>query len=230
MITSFLTYASGIVARPNPKLFTVFKAKDGHFPWLAVQRTILLVFERLWVIRKHHKLRGVGLLAQAAFLSAACKQRWSIPRLDKVTLFAHVADPKLEALAARLGSNSDPFTMVERLDDKYKKGEKAISALERQLEEMKKKAGSPSDPKAISDLRAQIESQNAEIAKIKRSNADSRRDKEKLMKGAWQRHSPDGFHDGDGNAKGGREKKAPTAPPAPAQAAAAAATADGNGG
>jgi hypothetical protein len=63
--------------------------------------------------------------------------------------------------------------MVERLDDKYKKGEKAISALERQLEEMKKKAGSPGDPKAISDLRAQIEGQNAEIAKIKRSNADS---------------------------------------------------------
>jgi hypothetical protein len=45
--------------------------------------------------------------------------------------------------------------MVERLDDKYKKGEKAISALaERQLEEMKKKAGAPGDPKAVSDLRA----------------------------------------------------------------------------
>jgi hypothetical protein len=121
-----------------------------------VQRKVQLVFERLWEIRKHHKVRGDGLLAQAAFLSAACKQRWSIPRIDKVTLFAHVADPKLEALAARLGSSSDPFTMVERLDDKYKKGEKAISALERQLEEMKKKAGTPGDPKAISDLRAQI--------------------------------------------------------------------------
>ena len=134
LLTSFLTYASGIVARPNPKLYTVFKAKDGHFPWHAVQRKIQLVFERLWEIRKHHKVRGDGLLAQAAFLSAACKQRWSIPRIDKVTLFAHVADPKLEALAAKLGSSSDPFTMVERLDDKYKKGEKAISALERQLE------------------------------------------------------------------------------------------------
>jgi hypothetical protein len=55
LISSFLTYASGIVARPNPKLFTVFKAKDGHFPWHAVQRKIQLVFERLWEIRKHHK-------------------------------------------------------------------------------------------------------------------------------------------------------------------------------
>ena len=185
LLTSFLTYASGIVARPNPKLFTVFKAKDGHFPWHAVQRKIQLVFERLWEIRKHHKVRGDGLLAQAAFLSAACKQRWSIPRIDKVTLFAHVADPKLEALAVKLGSSSDPFTMAERLHDKYKKGEKAISALERQLEEMKKKAGAPGDPKAVSDLRALIESQNAEIAKIKRSNADSRRDKEKHMKETW---------------------------------------------
>jgi hypothetical protein len=37
LLTSFLTYASGIVDRPNRKLFTVFKAKDGHFPWQAVQ-------------------------------------------------------------------------------------------------------------------------------------------------------------------------------------------------
>jgi hypothetical protein len=70
LITSFLTYASGIVARPNQKLFTVFKAKDGHFPWHAVQRKIQLVFERLWEIRKHHKVRGDGLLAQAAKLSS----------------------------------------------------------------------------------------------------------------------------------------------------------------
>jgi len=95
---------------------------------------------------------------------------------------------------------------------------------------MKKKAGTPGDPKAFSDLRAQIESQNAEIAKTKRSNADSRRDKEKHMKETWQRHNPDGNPDGDGNTKGGRKKKNTTAPPAPAQAAAATATADGNGG
>jgi hypothetical protein len=102
LVSSFLTYASGIVARPDPKTFSVFKAKDGHFPWRSVHLKTQLVFERLWEIRKHHKVRGDGVLAQAAFLSAACKQRWSIPRIDKVTLFAHVADPKLEALAARL--------------------------------------------------------------------------------------------------------------------------------
>ena len=226
LITSFLTYASGIVARPNPKLFTVFKAKDGHFPWHAVQRKIQLVFERLWEIRKSHKVRGDGLLAQAAFLSAAMKQRWSIPRIDKVTLFAHVADPKLEALAARLGSNSDPFTMVERLDDKYKKGEKAISSLERQLEEMKKKAGTPGDGKAVGDLRALLEGQAAEIAKLKKSAADSRRDKDKHMRETWQRANPDG--NPDGNTKGGRRKKGDTTATQPAaQPAGATATADG---
>jgi hypothetical protein len=34
--------------------------------------------------------------------------------------------------------------MVERLDEKYKKGEKTVSAIERQLEEMKKKSGTES--------------------------------------------------------------------------------------
>jgi hypothetical protein len=169
------------------------------------------------------------LLAQATFLSAVCKQRWSIPRIDKVTLFAHVADPKLGALAAKLGSNQDPFTMVEQLGEKYKKGEKSISAIERQLEELKKKSGRTVDPKAVSDLRTLVEGQHAEIAKIKKSNADSRRDKEKHMRETWQRHNPDGNPDGDGNTKGGRKKKNTTAPPAPAQPAAAAATAAGDG-
>jgi hypothetical protein len=96
---------------------------------------------------------------------------------------------------------------------------------------MKKKAGTPGDPTAGSDLRALVESQNAEIAKIKKSAADSRRDKEKHMRETWQRHNPDGHNpDGDGNTKGGRKKKNTTAPPAPAQAAAASAAADGNVG
>jgi hypothetical protein len=116
LVSSFLTYASGIVARADPKIFSVFKAKDGHFPWRAVRLKIQLVFERLWEIRKHHKVRGDGMLAQAAFLSAACKQRWSIPRIDKVSLFAHVSDPKIEALAAKLGSSQDPFTTLVQLE------------------------------------------------------------------------------------------------------------------
>jgi hypothetical protein len=90
-------------------------------------------------------------------------------------------------------------------------------------------SGSPGDPKAVSDLRALIESQNAEIAKIKRSNVDSRRDKEKHMKETWQRHNPDVNPEGDGNTKRGRKKKNTTAPPAPAPAATAAATAAGDG-
>jgi hypothetical protein len=233
LITSFLTYASGIVARPNLCLqFSRLKTATSRGIQCS-QRKIQLVFERLWEIRKHHKVRGDGLLAQAAFLSAACTQRWSTPRIDKVTLFAHVADPKLEALAARLGSSQDPFTMVERLDKKYKKGEKTVSAIERQLEEMKKKSGSPGDPKAVSDLRALIESHGAEIAKIKKSAADSRRDKDKHMRETWQRHNPDGNPDGDGNTKGGRRKggKNTTAPgPAPAQATATAATAAADNG
>jgi hypothetical protein len=55
---SFLTYANGIVARPEPEIFSVFKAKDGHFPWQSVQREVQLVPERLWEMRKHHKMRG----------------------------------------------------------------------------------------------------------------------------------------------------------------------------
>ena len=116
--------------------------------------------------------------------------------------------------------------MVERLDDKYKKGEKAISSLERQLEEMKKKAGTPGDPKAVSDLRALVESQTAEIAKIKKSAADSRRDKDKHIRETWLRANPDG--NPDGNTKGGRRKKGDTTATQPAaQPAGATATADG---
>jgi hypothetical protein len=231
LVSSFFTDASGIVARSDPKIFSVFKAKDGHFPWRSVQLKIQLVFERLWEIRKHHKVRGDGMLAQAAFLSAACKQkRWSIPRIDKVTLFAHVADPELEALATRLGSGQDPFTTMDRLDEKYKKGENTVNASEQQLEEMKKKSENPGDPKAISDLRAQLDSQNAEIEKIKRSAADSKRGREKYKKETWERNNPDG---GPGETKGGREKgggrNTPAPAPAPAPTAAATAAAAGNG-
>ena len=91
---------------------------------------------------------------------------------------------------------------------------------------MKKKAGAPGDPKAVSDLRALVESQTAEIAKIKKSAADSRRDKDKHMRETWQRHNPEG--NPDGNAKGGRKKKGDTTATQPAAPpAAATATADG---
>jgi hypothetical protein len=108
LVPSFLTYASGIAARPDPKIFSVFKAKDGHFPWQSVQLKIQLVFERLWEIRKHHKVRGDGVLAQAAVLSAACKQRWSTPRIDKVTLFAHVARSEARGPCGQAGLGPRP--------------------------------------------------------------------------------------------------------------------------
>jgi hypothetical protein len=66
---------------------------------------------------------------------------------------------------------------------------------------MKKKSSSPGDPKAISsDLRAQLESQSAEIEKMKRSAADSKRDKDRHKKETWERNNP------DGDTKGGRKK------------------------
>jgi hypothetical protein len=235
LVSSFFTDASGIVARSDPKIFSVFKAKDGHFPWRSVQLKIQLVFERLWEIRKHHKVRGDGMLAQAAFLSAACKQkRWSIPRIDKVILFAHVADPELEALATRLGSGQDPFTTMDRLDEKYKKGENTVNAIEQQLEEMKKKSENPGDPKAISDLRAQLDSQNAEIEKSKRSAADSKRGREKYKKETWERNNPDSptSRPRAGARRGGGEREreiTPAPAPAPAPTAAATAAAAENG-
>jgi hypothetical protein len=105
------------------------------------------------------------VLAQAAFfLSTACKQRWSIPCIDKISLFAHVGGQ------ARLGPgfiyNDGPARR-----EVQEGGEKTVSTIERQLEEMKKKSGSPDDPKAMSELRAQVDHQNTKIEKVKKSAA-----------------------------------------------------------
>ena len=92
---------------------------------------------------------------------------------------------------------------------------------------MKKKSSSPGDPKAISsDLRAQLESQSAEIEKMKRSAADSKRDTDRHKKETWeQRNNPDGVTKG-GRKKGGKNTTAPAPAPAPTAAAAATAVAE----
>jgi hypothetical protein len=85
---------------------------------------------------------------------------------------------------------------------------------------MKKKSGTPGDPKALNDLRAQVDRQNSEIDKLKKSAADSKRDKDKYKRDTCERNNPDG---GTAAKKKGAGNN--TAAPAPAPAAAATAAA-----
>jgi hypothetical protein len=122
LITSFLSYASRIVKRsahPLASVASVFQSRDGHYPWPQVQLKTTMVFERIWTIRRDHPVRGEGLLATAAFLSQAQRARWSIYRIDQVTLFAYNPSDSVGALAEKLGTAKDPFAKLEALESKY---------------------------------------------------------------------------------------------------------------
>jgi hypothetical protein len=95
---------------------SIFQTRDGHYPWPQVQLKITMVFERIWTIRKDHPVRGEGLLATAVFLSQAQRARWSIYRIDRVTLFAYNPSDSVGALAEKLGTAKDPFTKMEALE------------------------------------------------------------------------------------------------------------------
>ena len=86
-------------------------------------------------------MRGEGLLATAAFLSQAQRARWSIYRIDQVTLFAYNAPDSVGALAEKLGTANDPFAKMLALETKYNSGERSIQTLNRTIEELKKKVG-----------------------------------------------------------------------------------------
>jgi hypothetical protein len=114
---------------------------------------------------------------------------------------------------------------MKRLDEKYKKGEKTANAIERQLERMKKKSGSPGDPKAISDLRAQLESLSAEIEKMKKSplptaSATRTGTKERLGSETPPTETPRVGARRGGRGGGGKGTTAPAPAPAPTAAAA----------
>ena len=99
--------------------------------WPQVQLKIAMVFERIWTIRRDHPMRGEGLLATATFLSQAQRARWSIYRIDQVTLFAYNPPGSVGALAEKLGTAKDPFAKLEALEGKYSSGERSIQALNR---------------------------------------------------------------------------------------------------
>jgi hypothetical protein len=50
------------------------------------------------------------------FLSQAQRARWSIYRIDRVTLFAYNPSDSVGALAEKLGTAKDPFTKMEALE------------------------------------------------------------------------------------------------------------------
>jgi hypothetical protein len=100
-----------------------------------------MVFERIWTTRRDHPVRGEGLLATAAFLSQAQRARWSIYRIDQVTLFAYNPSDSVGALAEKLGTANDPFAKMVALESKYNSGGRSIQTLNRTIEELKKKVG-----------------------------------------------------------------------------------------
>ena len=236
LITSFLSYASRIVKRsahPLASAASVFQSRDGHYPWPQVQLKITMVFERIWTIRKDHPVRQEGLLATAAFLSQAQRARWSIYRIDQVTLFAYNAPDSVGALAEKLGTANDPFAKVAALEGKLNSGERSIQALNRTIEELKKKVGSGNSAE-LENLRKQVAGQSKALTDLTSKAADSQRDKDRNRQQQWQRQqqanttAPAAAQTTTPNpwrAKGGKGGNGAPAPsPTPAAAATSATT------
>ena len=231
LITSFLSYASRIVKRsahPLASAASVFQSRDGHYPWPQVQQKITMVFERIWTIRKDHPVRQEGLLATAAFLSQAQRARWSIYRIDQVTLFAYNAPDSVGALAEKLGTANDPFAKVAALEGKLNSGERSIQALNRTIEELKKKVGSGNSAE-LDNLRKQVAGQSKALTDLTSKAADSQRDKDRNRQQQWQRQqanttAPAAAQTTTQNPWRGKGGKGGNGAPAPSPTPAAAAT------
>jgi hypothetical protein len=123
-------------------------------------------------------VRGEGLLATAAFLSQAQRARWSIYRIDQVTLFAYNPSDSVRALAEKLGTAKDPFTKIEALETKYNSGvERSIQTLNRTIEKLKKKVGAGNN--------AELD-RLVKLTKLTEKAADSKRDKDRNRQQQWQ--------------------------------------------
>jgi uncharacterized coiled-coil protein SlyX len=161
------------------------QSRDGHYPWPQVQLKITMVFERIWTIRRDHPVRGEGLLATAAFLSQAQRARWSIYRIDQVTLFAYNAPDSVGALAEKLGTANDPFAKMVALETKYNSGERSIQALNRTIEELKKKVGAGNNAE-LDRLTKQVAGQSKALTELTEKAANSKRDKDRNRQQQWQ--------------------------------------------
>ena len=189
-----------------------------------------MVFERIWTIRKDHPVRQEGLLATAAFLSQAQRARWSIYRIDQVTLFAYNAPDSVGALAEKLGTANDPFAKVAALEGKLNSGERSIQALNRTIEELKKKAGSGNSAE-LENLKKQVAGQSKALTDLTSKATDSQRDKDRNRQQQWQRQqqanttAPAAAQTTTPNPWRGKGGKGGNGAPAPSPSTAAPATA-----
>ena len=183
--------------------------------------------ERIWTIRRDHPVRGEGLLATAAFLSQAQRARWSIYRIDQVTLFAYNAPDSVGALAEKLGTANDPFAKMVALETKYNSGERSIQTLNRTIEELKKKVGAGNNAE-LDRLVKQVEGQSKALTKLTDKAADSKRDKDRNRQQQWQQTNTTAPAAAQTTAqnpwRGGKGGKGGNGAPAPSPTPAAAAT------
>ena len=68
-----------------------------------------------------------------AFLESCSRKSWEIPRFDRTSLYAPVSNPKLEALAKKIGTKDDPIQLAAQLAAKVAAMEKKNEVLEKRL-------------------------------------------------------------------------------------------------
>jgi uncharacterized membrane protein YgcG len=98
-----------------------------------VRAKLVSVFKHMFALRRAHRIRHEGLFAVLAFLESCSRKGWQIPRFDRTSLFAPVPNPKLEALAKKIGTKDDPIQIAAQLAAKVAVMEKKNEVLEKRL-------------------------------------------------------------------------------------------------
>ncbi len=109
------------------------RTKAGVHYWEQVRAKLESVFKHIFALRRAHRIRHEGLMVVLAFLESCSRKSWEIPRFDRTSLYAPVSNPKLEALAKKIGTKDDPIQIAAQLAAKVAVMEKKNEVLEKRL-------------------------------------------------------------------------------------------------
>jgi hypothetical protein len=128
-VSALLNYSLGLVMEQEAGVAPskVFSTKAGVHYWEQVRAKLVSIFKHIFALRRANQVRHEGLLAVLAFLESCSRRSWEIPR------FAPVSNPKLEALANKIGTKGDPIQLAAQLTAKVAAMEKKNEVLEKRL-------------------------------------------------------------------------------------------------
>jgi len=200
-ISGLLNYALGLVMEQEAQVgsSTVFTTKAGVHHWEQVRAKLVSVFKHMFALRRAHRIRHEGLFAVLAFLESCSRKGWQIPRFDRTSLFAPVPNPKLEALAKKIGTKDDPIQIAAQLAAKVAVMEKKNEVLEKRLA-----AQSNATPDGYEALKTKLANLGTEMTALQGKVGNLRKDgKGKDGKGRDRGGRPRGRGRGRGRGGGG---------------------------